>query len=72
MDAGSEDLFAAFIHNTDPGSNCGFPGITIPLGQVVVEGDVCCVGLGMDGAPGNANGSATHFEGQSQVVLRSE
>lgn len=45
--------FPAFIHNTDPGSNSGFPGVTIPLGSVTVDGDICMVGLGLDGASGN-------------------
>ena len=65
----TEHSFAAFIHNTDPGSICGFPGINIPLGRVVVERDTCCVGLGMDGAPGNTNALATHFEPQKQTGL---
>ena len=45
--------FLAFIHNTDPGSNSGFPGVTISLGSVTVDGDICMVGLGLDGASGN-------------------
>ncbi|RYZ07869.1 MAG: indoleacetamide hydrolase [Comamonadaceae bacterium] len=40
--------FPAFIHNTDPGSNAGIPGVTLPVG--LSEG--LPVGLGLDGPAG--------------------
>ena len=52
-EADSPATFPMFIHNTDPGSNAGLPGVTLPLGEVEVDGEVCCVGLGMDGPPGS-------------------
>ncbi|SDR63407.1 mandelamide amidase [Rhizobiales bacterium GAS113] len=40
--------FATFIRNTDPGSNAGFPGVTIPVG-LTSEG--LPVGIALDGPP---------------------
>lgn len=47
---GSEtlDVFAAYTRNTEPGSNAGVPGITIPAG---LTKDGLPVGLALDGAP---------------------
>ncbi|MDF3104572.1 MULTISPECIES: indoleacetamide hydrolase [Burkholderia] len=47
---GSEalDVFAAYTRNTEPGSNAGVPGITVPAG---LTQDGLPVGLALDGAP---------------------
>ncbi|MDN7856186.1 indoleacetamide hydrolase [Burkholderia cepacia] len=47
---GSEalDVFAAYTRNTEPGSNAGVPGITVPAG---LTRDGLPVGLALDGAP---------------------
>ncbi|MCR5892410.1 hypothetical protein DPV74_07360 [Burkholderia sp. HAN2018] len=47
---GSEALhvFAAYTRNTEPGSNAGVPGITVPAG---LTRDWLPVGLALDGAP---------------------
>lgn len=45
----AQPLFQTFIRNTDPGSNAGLPGITVPVG--LSEG--LPVGLSLDGAPGS-------------------
>ncbi len=42
------DVFAAYTRNTEPGSNAGVPGITIPAG---LTQDGLPVGLALDGAP---------------------
>lgn len=42
--------FAGFIHNTDPGSNAGLPGISLPIG--LTEAGLP-VGLEVDGAQGS-------------------
>lgn len=55
-DTDSPGTFPKFIHNTDPGSNSGFPGVTIPLGSTVnnaTDKELCCVGLALDGLPGS-------------------
>lgn len=44
-----EPLFPTFIRNTDPGSNAGLPGLTLPAG--LSEG--LPVGLALDGLPGS-------------------
>jgi Asp-tRNA(Asn)/Glu-tRNA(Gln) amidotransferase A subunit family amidase len=44
--------FSAFIRNTDPGSNAGIPGVTLPAG--LAEG--LPVGLGLDGPAGSDRG----------------
>jgi len=44
--------FAAFIRNTDPGSNAGIPGVTLPAG---LAGGLP-VGLGLDGPAGSDRG----------------
>lgn len=44
-----QPLFPTFIRNTDPGSNAGLPGITLPVG--LSEG--LPVGLSLDGMPGS-------------------
>lgn len=45
----SQPLFPTFIRNTDPGSNAGLPGLTLPVGL----SDGLPVGLSLDGAPGS-------------------
>ena len=47
---GSEalDVFPAYTRNTEPGSNAGVPGITVPAG---LTQDGLPVGLALDGAP---------------------
>ncbi|WP_186229236.1 indoleacetamide hydrolase [Burkholderia gladioli] len=47
---GSEelDVFAAYTRNTEPGSNAGVPGITVPAG---LTQDGLPVGLALDGVP---------------------
>ncbi|HGL6716316.1 indoleacetamide hydrolase [Burkholderia contaminans] len=47
---GSEalDVFAAYTRNTEPGSNAGVPGITVPAG---LTQNGLPVGLALDGAP---------------------
>ncbi|WP_395062797.1 indoleacetamide hydrolase [Paraburkholderia silvatlantica] len=47
---GSEalDVFAAYTRNTEPGSNAGVPGITVPAGLTKAG---LPVGLALDGAP---------------------
>lgn len=60
-------LFPTFIRNTDPGSNAGLPGVSVPIG--LHEG--LPVGLGLDGAPGSDRlllSIATHIERQSPPV----
>lgn len=42
------DVFAAYTRNTEPGSNAGVPGITVPAG---LTQDGLPVGLALDGAP---------------------
>lgn len=42
--------FATFIRNTDPGSNAGLPGVTIPIG---LSGAGLPIGLAMDGPAGS-------------------
>lgn len=44
-----QPLFPTFIRNTDPGSNAGLPGLTLPVGL----SDGLPVGLSLDGAPGS-------------------
>jgi mandelamide amidase len=44
--------FSAFIRNTDPGSNAGIPGVTLPAG---LAGGLP-VGLGLDGPAGSDRG----------------
>jgi mandelamide amidase len=41
--------FATFIRNTDPGSNAGFPGVTIPIG---IAKNGLPIGLALDGPAG--------------------
>lgn len=43
-------IFPTYIRNTDPGSNAGIPGITIPSGMT---GDGLPVGLALDGPAGS-------------------
>jgi Asp-tRNA(Asn)/Glu-tRNA(Gln) amidotransferase A subunit family amidase len=45
----AQPLFPTFIRNTDPGSNAGLPGLTLPVG--LSEG--LPVGLSLDGLPGS-------------------
>jgi Asp-tRNA(Asn)/Glu-tRNA(Gln) amidotransferase A subunit family amidase len=42
--------FFTFIANTDPGSNAGIPGLTLPMG---VTSDGLPVGLALDGPAGS-------------------
>jgi Asp-tRNA(Asn)/Glu-tRNA(Gln) amidotransferase A subunit family amidase len=49
-DASSIQTFLTFIHNTDPGSNAGIPGLTIPAGLGPTTG--LPVGLSLDGPRG--------------------
>lgn len=44
------DTFATYIRNTDPGSNAGIPGLSIPVGMTV---DGLPVGLEIDGPIGS-------------------
>lgn len=41
--------FPTFIRNTDPGSNAGVPGVTIPVG---LGSDGLPIGIALDGPPG--------------------
>ena len=45
--ASSLETFVRFIRNTDPGSNAGLPGLTIPAGLGSTTG--MPVGLSLDG-----------------------
>ena len=42
--------FFTFIQNTDPGSNAGLPGLTVPIGRTAAG---LPVGLGLDGPAGS-------------------
>ena len=42
--------FPTFIRNTDPGSNAGIPGISLPVG---LSADGLPVGIALDGPPGS-------------------
>ena len=42
--------FPTFIQNTDPGSNAGVPGLTVPLGRTQAG---LPLGLGLDGPAGS-------------------
>lgn len=44
------DTFATYIQNTDPGSNAGLPGISIPVG---VDREGLPIGLELDARPGD-------------------
>ena len=46
----SLENFLLFIQNTDPGSNAGMPGLSIPMGQTK---DSLPAGLEIDGLPGS-------------------
>jgi len=46
----SLENFGLFIQNTDPGSNAGMPGLSIPMG---LAKDNLPVGLEIDGLPGS-------------------
>jgi indoleacetamide hydrolase len=50
-EASSLPTFLLFIHNTDPGSNAGLPGLTIPAGLGPTTG--LPVGLSLDGPRGS-------------------
>ena len=50
-DASSLETFLRFIRNTDPGSNAGLPGLTIPAGLGPSTG--LPVGLSLDGPRGS-------------------
>jgi Asp-tRNA(Asn)/Glu-tRNA(Gln) amidotransferase A subunit family amidase len=43
-------IFPTFIQNTDPGSNAGIPGLTVPIGRTEAG---LPVGLGLDGPAGS-------------------
>ena len=48
--------FATFIRNTDPGSNAGIPGISLPAGFSARQGSDCAplpVGIELDGPAGS-------------------
>jgi len=49
--ASSLETFLKFIRNTDPGSNAGIPGLTIPAGLGPTTG--LPVGLSLDGPRGS-------------------
>lgn len=44
------DAFATYIQNTDPGSNAGLPGISLPIG---FDRDGLPIGLELDARPGD-------------------
>jgi len=46
----SVPLFPTLVHNTDPGSIAGIPGVTLPAG---LTGQGLPVGLGIDGPFGS-------------------
>src|SRR5439155_14805982 len=48
-EASSFETFVRFIRNTDPGSNAGMPGLTIPAGLGPTTG--LPVGVSLDGLP---------------------
>jgi indoleacetamide hydrolase len=50
-EASSLETFLRFIRNTDPGSNAGIPGLTIPAGLGPSTG--LPVGLSLDGPRGS-------------------
>ena len=50
-EASSPETFGRFIRNTDPGSNAGIPGLTIPAGLGPTTG--LPVGLSLDGPRGS-------------------
>jgi mandelamide amidase len=49
--ASSLETFLTFIRNTDPGSNAGIPGLTLPAGLGPTTG--LPVGLSLDGPRGS-------------------
>jgi mandelamide amidase len=50
-DSSSLGNFLTFIRNTDPGSNAGIPGLTLPIGLGATSG--LPVGIELDGPAGN-------------------
>jgi mandelamide amidase len=50
-DASSLSNFLLFIQNTDPGSNAGLPGLTLPIGRGSASG--LPIGLELDGPAGS-------------------
>src|SRR5207244_10872822 len=54
--ASSFETFVRFIRNTDPGSNPGMPGLTIPAGLGPTTG--LPVGVSLDGLPDSDDASA--------------
>jgi indoleacetamide hydrolase len=50
-DASSLNNFLLFIQNTDPGSNAGLPGLTLPIGRGSASG--LPIGLELDGQGGS-------------------
>lgn len=50
-DASSLNNFLLFIQNTDPGSNAGLPGLTLPIGRGSTPG--LPIGLELDGPAGS-------------------
>ena len=50
-DASSLTNFLLFIQNTDPGSNAGLPGLTLPIGRGSASG--LPIGLELDGPAGS-------------------
>lgn len=51
-DASSSENFSVLTRNTDPGSNAGLPGLTVPCGR---SADNLPVGLEIDGLPSHDN-----------------
>ena len=49
--ASSPETFLLFIRNTDPGSNAGLPGVTIPAGLGPTTG--LPIGISLDGPRGS-------------------
>ena len=50
IDGEERDTFTTFIRNTDPGSNAGIPGLSIPAGQA---GNGASIGIEIDGPAGS-------------------
>jgi mandelamide amidase len=50
QDSSSLANFILFIQNTDPGSNAGMPGLTMPMG---LTSDGLAAGIEIDGLPGD-------------------
>jgi Asp-tRNA(Asn)/Glu-tRNA(Gln) amidotransferase A subunit family amidase len=65
-EASSLETFLLFIRNTDPGSNAGIPGLTIPAG--LGPATKLPVGISLDGPP-NTDARLLAIGGAIEKVL---